>query len=500
MKREKIRLIVAVLLLTGLVYAQGGSNLAHASGMPVRIMPIGTSNTQGESNQLAYRYYLWNRLSTHGYITDFVGSRTFNWGGVVNYLDFDQDHEGYAGLKADELYTNAYSLTIAAQANIALVNIGENDLYDGRSITDTITYVSGIVDELRRANASIKILIARLHPCDPLRISFCSPSTFVQFNEQLVILAASKTTPASPVITVDQFTGVDPATATYDGIHLNRDGAIEAATRWFNALVPMLTLPTVLAIDDTVTGSGTNQFAYSGSWTPCGSCDIYGVGLLNGGYTSSSTTDDYVQISVTLATPGTIRLFGVKRASHGIAGIAVDGGPETMVDLYSESDMSYARVWVSSALSPGTHTIRVRVTGNKHPDSAGTAVAIDRLEIEMTTPTPTPTDTPTPTSTPTPTPTDTPTPTSTPTPTPTNTPTPTSTPTPTPTNTPTPTSTPTPMPTATNVPTPTEAPTPTSTPSLPVSNPTATSAPTPERPSIGGRVYLPLVSVQSPGQ
>lgn len=178
-----------------------------------------------------------------GYITDFVGSRTFNWGGVVNYLDFDQDHEGYAGLKADELYTQAYSLTLAAQADIALVNIGENDLYDGRSITDTIAYVSGIVDELRRANPSIKILIAQLHPCDPLRFSACPPSTFVQFNAQLVTLAASKTTLASPAITVDQFTGVDPATATYDGIHLNRDGAIEAATRWFNALVPMLTPP-----------------------------------------------------------------------------------------------------------------------------------------------------------------------------------------------------------------------------------------------------------------
>ena len=54
------------------------------------------------------------------------------------------------------------------------------------------------------------------------------PATNVNFNNRISLLnaqiptmVANKTTVASPVILVDQNTGFDPATDTYDGIHPN---------------------------------------------------------------------------------------------------------------------------------------------------------------------------------------------------------------------------------------------------------------------------------------
>jgi lysophospholipase L1-like esterase len=52
--------------------------------------------------------------------------------------------------------------------------------------------------------------------------------------------AAAISTPRSPVIVVDHFSGFDTASDTYDGVHPNAAGDQRMADRWFTALTAVL--------------------------------------------------------------------------------------------------------------------------------------------------------------------------------------------------------------------------------------------------------------------
>ncbi|MDP3984815.1 MAG: hypothetical protein Q8Q52_07440 [Acidimicrobiia bacterium] len=69
----------------------------------VRIMPLGDSITEGKVGEATYRYFLWHDLFGAGRAVDFVGSLIGVKGGEPKYADFDQDHEGHSGNRADQI-------------------------------------------------------------------------------------------------------------------------------------------------------------------------------------------------------------------------------------------------------------------------------------------------------------------------------------------------------------------------------------------------------------
>src|SRR5690606_19865055 len=69
----------------------------------------------------------------------------------------------------------------------------------------------------------------------------------LDLNERIVALAAAKTTAASPVVLVDQYTGFNPAQDTYDGLHPNAQGEAKMAARWRQAILALPGSPAVAA-------------------------------------------------------------------------------------------------------------------------------------------------------------------------------------------------------------------------------------------------------------
>ncbi|TGE14054.1 hypothetical protein [Hymenobacter elongatus] len=61
----------------------------------VKIMPLGSSATQGDDKHNSYRRPLWQKLQAGGYSVDFVGSQQGNYQGPTPTPDFDLDHEGH---------------------------------------------------------------------------------------------------------------------------------------------------------------------------------------------------------------------------------------------------------------------------------------------------------------------------------------------------------------------------------------------------------------------
>ena len=205
------------------------------SNATVRIMPLGDSITQSVSPHNSYRYYLWHLLLNQQYRIDFVGSLKGVGGGPPANPDFDMDHEGHAGWRADEIAANIQMWATKAAPDVVVLHIGTNDLCQGQSIESTVTDIGNIIDGLRTVNPHIQILLAQLIGQAPF--TNCG---IPALNTQLPALAASKNQPDSPVVLVDQYSGFDPTTMTFDGEHPNDIGESRMADKWFEKLVPVL--------------------------------------------------------------------------------------------------------------------------------------------------------------------------------------------------------------------------------------------------------------------
>ncbi|HWH93351.1 MAG TPA: choice-of-anchor Q domain-containing protein [Baekduia sp.] len=130
---------------------------------------------------------------------------------------------------------------------------------------------------------------------------------------------------------------------------------------------------TVTSVNDNSIGTALNQFSYSGSW-------LYATGAgkyLNDDHYAYAAGNAYtVRFSGTQA-----RLYVSTAPWHGKAGVSLDGGPETTIDLYAASKSDQVLKYTSPVVAAGTHTLTVRVLGTKNTASTGTYVTADRVDV-----------------------------------------------------------------------------------------------------------------------
>ncbi|GCE09884.1 hypothetical protein KDAU_72130 [Dictyobacter aurantiacus] len=136
----------------------------------------------------------------------------------------------------------------------------------------------------------------------------------------------------------------------------------------------------VTEVDDSVQGTGINQFNYSANWGHCtGGCGNDTSGLYNGSNSWSGTAGATASVQFN---GSRIRLFGVKDSNEGIATVSIDGGTAREVDFYAAQRAGNQLMWESPQLSSGTHTLKITVTGRKNPQSSNVWPALDRVEID----------------------------------------------------------------------------------------------------------------------
>jgi hypothetical protein len=208
------------------------------------IMPLGDSITEAETGHASYRYWLWHTLVDAGYEVDFVGSMTGVRNGPPLYPDFDQDHEGHWGIRADQVQAEIQNWATAAQPEIVLLHIGHNDLWAGQGVADAIADIEGIIMNLRAVIPEVVVLLAQVIPSNDSRLD-----EIPLLNAEIAILASALDTPESPVMAVDHWTGFDPVTDTYDGTHPNESGEQKMASRWAWAMGSYLELESTIFRD-----------------------------------------------------------------------------------------------------------------------------------------------------------------------------------------------------------------------------------------------------------
>lgn len=127
------------------------------------------------------------------------------------------------------------------------------------------------------------------------------------------------------------------------------------------SLVEKPLLTTARADMEVDRGNGLNQFELSGHWRNA----------------EAWTKDDRAHVRFH---GKQVVLYARISERSGIMGVSLDGGPETLVDCYypqlphHATVQPVAPVYRSPLLTSGPHTLKIRVTGDKHPASKGNVI------------------------------------------------------------------------------------------------------------------------------
>lgn len=224
------------------------SPMPQASGDATKIMFLGDSITEAFSGHASYRFWLNKQLQAAGYNVDFIGTRdgvrdrqTGADGAAPLYPWFDQDHESKAGWTVDQLMGTFMfdDPDRTLKPDIAVIMIGNNDLAANYSIPLTMSRLGELVDELRVRNPNVKIVFTKILP-NPERLQ-----QTIDYNNAVAVLAGQLHTSQSPISLIDQHTGFNNQTETYDDppVHPNEIGEKKIAGKYYDHLVAILGQP-----------------------------------------------------------------------------------------------------------------------------------------------------------------------------------------------------------------------------------------------------------------
>ena len=256
---------IALVLLTNLLSAA------------VVIMPLGDSITQGRYDALdaskqhtGYSAPLQAQLLNAGIDYEFAGSLDVRCGGDVpdgfHFDGFDKRHEGHWGWRADEILngstgnhcgsddgTGKLSTWIDGYSelpDLVLVHLGTNDIIQDLSSIDvtvnqlTPSQIAATRQDIEDIIDQLKDRILPTKPDMKILLSSLIPGTLIDMEVQAVNMEIEDIAANdSSVIFVDQYSGFNAATHTYDGLHPKSEGEELMADRWFGAIQSATAMP-----------------------------------------------------------------------------------------------------------------------------------------------------------------------------------------------------------------------------------------------------------------
>lgn len=228
MHRSTLALIA---LLTALLFP-----VTATAQAPARIMPLGDSITGSPG---CWRALLWQHLQQTGYTdVDFVGTLPAQGCGFPH----DGENEGHGGFLATGIANQNLlpGWLAATDPDIVLMHLGTNDVWNNQSPSAILGAFSKLLGQMRAQNPSMELLVARIIPMAPPNCGACAQRV-VDLNAAIPGWAQANSTAQSPITVVDQWTGFNPATDTYDGVHPNGTSGIQKIeSRWYPALTAAL--------------------------------------------------------------------------------------------------------------------------------------------------------------------------------------------------------------------------------------------------------------------
>lgn len=204
----------------------------------LKILNFGDSRVDGAPPEFeSYRYELWKKLVQNDWEIDFVGpyQDDFNYP-IVNGMPFDPDHAGVGGYQTtDGLDVIDVLLERLPQLDVVLMDLGGNDLLEGRSVDATIANVNQLIDIIQAEYPNVTIFVEQIAPGISSIMTAELTPLFNDFNAQIAQVASQQTSTSSKVIAIDMYTGFTDAYLA-DALHYNEAGAKFVADRYYTAM------------------------------------------------------------------------------------------------------------------------------------------------------------------------------------------------------------------------------------------------------------------------
>jgi lysophospholipase L1-like esterase len=222
------------LFLLGLVLAFASTAWTETPA-PIRIMPLGDSITYGTSSTgtVGYRRPLYQLLLGADYSVDFVGSQTH---GSPN--DFDRNHEGHSGWRADEIRDNITGWLNSTPADVILLHIGTNDISQGQGAENPVSEIGQIldlIDDWEELNTDVWVVLARIINRNDWR-----SGTTTTLNGLIQDLANTRIAAGDRIVVVNMESALTYPGDLWDTVHPDDGGYGKMAAVWFAALNPLL--------------------------------------------------------------------------------------------------------------------------------------------------------------------------------------------------------------------------------------------------------------------
>jgi len=228
-----IKRLTAVVALSGLALAQ--------TAEAVNLIVIGDSITRGIDRNQSFRRMIWLMLQ-QDQIKDvnFIGKFNGTFNEKENNSDWDADHMaiwgGTAANMAGELEPWLKLDATKNRPDIALINMGTNDLRGNNSAQKSVDNVFRLITIMRAANPKLQVIATQITPWNPDK---GGANGWIGFNQEILRFSKDSTA-ESPIVVVDQFTDFVVKDDHADGIHPNAKGCQKMTNKYYPVLKKMV--------------------------------------------------------------------------------------------------------------------------------------------------------------------------------------------------------------------------------------------------------------------
>jgi len=350
--------LAGALLGSTLVGAKQGlqlhSTATAATAAPVRIMPLGTSISYGNSAGVnggggdgGFRNGLWNRLVAQGYSVDFVGSQNGPAAPGV-----DPNHEGHPGWSFPQLTANIDGWLAAYNPQVITMEGDINDILQGASVVTEAANFNTLLTHIFTDIPDAHIVYENFQPVpasNAYAAQGATTSNIQAMNAANQNVAASWAAKGKAIQYIDIYntSGYNPATdAGPDGLHPNDQGYAKLAASYYNAVAPIvasLQQPTSApaappAVAPALPSCGTGWTCGDvGATTPGGSQTFNGDGSIavTGGYGDIyGRADQFRFVSQPLNGDGSIGARLVSQTDLAQAGVMLRASADPAAPFY----------------------------------------------------------------------------------------------------------------------------------------------------------------------
>ncbi|MFC7656398.1 SGNH/GDSL hydrolase family protein [Pseudonocardia benzenivorans] len=188
--------------------------------VPLRIMPLGASSTEGVGSPATagYRLPLYRMLQRAAVAVDYVGSRSSGPPALP-----DRDNEGHSGWTLADLSPHVDGWVRAAQPDVVLLHAGTNDLGQGTSGEVTARRLDDVLGRILRAAPRAHVVVAGVWAPLPR-----ARAARAQFTALAPLVVAKFRMQGYSVDFLDTSTLLPPDRLA-DGLHPNTQGYVRIA-------------------------------------------------------------------------------------------------------------------------------------------------------------------------------------------------------------------------------------------------------------------------------